>query len=58
MEEQVSVEKLASVCLGRPFLSGALAGADAFEDGPSASVAKKILDDLIEANKEFWPELH
>ena len=25
---------------------------------PSASVAKAILDDLIEANKEYWPELH
>lgn len=25
---------------------------------PSMKVAKQILDDLIEANKEFWPELH
>ena len=24
---------------------------------PSASVAKSILDDLIEANKAYWPEL-
>lgn len=24
---------------------------------PSAKVAKEILDDMIEANKEFWPEL-
>ena len=24
---------------------------------PSARVAKLILDDLIEANKDFWPEL-
>ena len=24
---------------------------------PSASVAKNIVDDLIEANKEYWPEL-
>ncbi|AUJ24898.1 MULTISPECIES: 6-phospho-alpha-glucosidase [Virgibacillus] len=24
---------------------------------PSAKVAKEILDDLIEANREFWPEL-
>ena len=24
---------------------------------PSASVAKQILDDLIEANKDYWPEL-
>ena len=24
---------------------------------PSAEVAKEILDDLIEANKGYWPEL-
>ena len=24
---------------------------------PGAGVAKKILDDLIEANKGYWPEL-
>ena len=24
---------------------------------PSATVAKAILDDLLEANKEYWPEL-
>ncbi|MCS3434303.1 alpha-galactosidase/6-phospho-beta-glucosidase family protein [Klebsiella sp. BIGb0407] len=25
---------------------------------PSASVAKAILNDLIAANKDYWPELH
>ena len=25
---------------------------------PSAKVAKELLDDLIEANKDYWPELH
>lgn len=25
---------------------------------PSAQVAKEVLDDLIEANKGFWPELN
>lgn len=25
---------------------------------PSATVAKEVLDDLIIANKDFWPELH
>jgi maltose-6'-phosphate glucosidase len=25
---------------------------------PSASVAKELLDDYIEANKDYWPELH
>lgn len=24
---------------------------------PNARVAKELLDDLIEANKDFWPEL-
>jgi maltose-6'-phosphate glucosidase len=24
---------------------------------PNARVAKQLLDDLIEANQEFWPEL-
>lgn len=57
MEQQVGVEKLV---------------VEAFEEGsyqklwqaitlsktvPSAKVAKDILDDLIEANKAFWPEL-
>ncbi|MCD2345505.1 6-phospho-alpha-glucosidase [Clostridium guangxiense] len=57
MEEQVSVEKLV---------------VDAWIEGsylklwqaltlskivPNATVAKKILDDLIEANKDYWPEL-
>ncbi len=57
MEQQVGVEKLV---------------VEAFEEGsyqklwqaitlsktvPSAKVAKDILDDLIEVNKAFWPEL-
>ena len=57
MEQQVAVEKLT---------------VDAYEQGsyhklwqaltlsktvPSANVAKKILDDYIEVNKEYWPEL-
>lgn len=57
MEEQVAVEKLV---------------VDAWEEGsyqklwqaislsktvPSITVAKKILDDLYEVNKEYWPEL-
>ena len=57
MEQQVAVEKLV---------------VDAWEEGsyhkmwqaytlsrcvPSATVAKALLDDYIEANKEYWPEL-
>lgn len=58
MEEQVAVEKLV---------------VDAWEEGsyqklwqaialsktvPSITVAKQILDELYEANRQFWPELH
>lgn len=58
MEQQVAVEKLV---------------VEAWEEGsyqklwqammlsrtvPNARVAKQILDDLIEANKDFWPELN
>jgi maltose-6'-phosphate glucosidase len=25
---------------------------------PNARVAKELLDELIEANQAFWPELH
>ncbi len=25
---------------------------------PSATVAKELLDDLIEANKNYWPKLN
>ena len=25
---------------------------------PSMTVVKAVLDDMIEANKDFWPELH
>ncbi len=25
---------------------------------PSATVAKELLDDLIEANRNYWPELN
>lgn len=57
MEQQVAVEKLV---------------VEAWEEGsyqklwqalalskivPNARIAKELLDDLIEANKEFWPEL-
>ncbi|EOR24739.1 6-phospho-alpha-glucosidase [Niallia nealsonii AAU1] len=25
---------------------------------PNAKIAKQILDDLLEVNKEYWPELN
>lgn len=57
MEQQVSVEKLV--------VEGWIMGSyqklwqaiTLSKTVPSASVAKQILDDLIEANKDYWPEL-
>lgn len=57
MEQQVASEKL--------LVEGAIEGSyakvlQAFamnKTVPSALVAKDILDDMIESNKEFWPEL-
>lgn len=57
MEQQVASEKL--------LVEGAIEGSyakvlQAFamnKTVPSSLVAKDILDDMIEANKEFWPEL-
>jgi maltose-6'-phosphate glucosidase len=45
-------------CLGTTLIPETLAGDYLSKTVPSASVAKAILDDLIEANKEYWPELH
>ena len=58
MEEQVSVEKLAVSAWVDHSYQGLWQALTLSKTVPSASVAKKILDDLIEANKEFWPELH
>lgn len=58
MEEQVSVEKLAVSAWVDHSYQELWQALTLSKTVPSASVAKKILDDLIEANKEFWPELH
>ncbi|MER2132494.1 MAG: 6-phospho-alpha-glucosidase [Carnobacterium inhibens] len=58
MEQQVAVEKLvveAWVEKSYQKLWQALATSKIV---PNAKVAKDILDDMIEANKDFWPELH
>ena len=57
MEEQVAVEKLVvDAWIEKSYLKlwQALTLSKVV---PSAGVAKKILDDFIEANKEYWPEL-
>lgn len=58
MEQQVSVEKL----VVESFVEGSYLklwqAITLSKTVPSAKVAKLILDDLVEANKNFWPELH
>lgn len=57
MEQQVSVEKL----VVEAWISGSYQklwqALTLSKTVPSASVAKQILDDLIVANKAYWPEL-
>ena len=57
MEQQVSVEKAYSRSLDRRKLSKLWQALTLSKTVPSARVAKLILDDLIEANKGYWPEL-
>lgn len=58
MEQQVSVEKLAVSAWIDHSYQELWQALTLSKTVPSASVAKKILDDLVEANKDFWPELH
>lgn len=58
MEQQVSVEKLVVEAWAEHSYQKLWQALTLSKTVPSASVAKQILDDLIEANKEFWPELH
>lgn len=58
MEQQVSVEKLAVSAWIDHSYQELWQALTLSKTVPSASVAKQILDDLIEANKDFWPELH
>ena len=57
MEQQVSVEKLTvDAWIEHSYLK-LWQALTLSKTMPSAKVAKLILDDLIEANKDFWPEL-
>ncbi|WP_330616568.1 6-phospho-alpha-glucosidase [Terrisporobacter sp.] len=58
MEQQVSVEKLAVEAWIEGSYIKLWQAITMSKTVPSAKVAKDILDDLIEANKEFWPELN
>lgn len=57
MEQQVSVEKLAVSAWIDHSYQELWQAMTLSKTVPSASVAKRVLDDLVEANKEFWPEL-
>ena len=57
-EQQEAVEKLVVEAAIEHSYEKALMAFTLSKTVPSLLVAKKILDDMIEANKEFWPELH
>lgn len=58
MEQQVSVEKLVVEAWIEGSYQKLWQALTLSRTVPSASVAKEILDDLIEANRGYWPELH
>ncbi|WP_411842686.1 6-phospho-alpha-glucosidase [Salinicoccus sp. HZC-1] len=57
MEQQVGVEKLVVEAFEEQSYQKLWQALVLSRTVPSASVAKDILDDLIEANKDYWPEL-
>lgn len=57
MEEQVAVEKLTVQAWIEGSYQKLWQALTLSKTVPSAYIAKKILDELIEANKEYWPEL-
>lgn len=57
MEQQVSVEKLVVEAWIEKSYQKLWQAFALSKTVPSASVAKLLLDDLIEANKGYWPEL-
>lgn len=57
MEQQVNVEKLVVEAWTEGSYQKLWQALTLSKTVPSAAVAKKILDDLIEANKGYWPEL-
>ena len=58
MEQQVSVEKLVVEAWIEGSYQKLWQALTLSKTVPSAKVAKLILDDLIEANKDYWPELN
>lgn len=58
MEQQVSVEKLVVEAWIEGSYIKMWQALTLSQTVPSAKVAKELLDDLIEANKGYWPELN
>ena len=58
MEQQVAVEKLVVEAWEEGSYQKLWQALTLSKTVPSGEVAKQILDDLIEANRDFWPELH
>jgi 6-phospho-beta-glucosidase/maltose-6'-phosphate glucosidase len=57
IEQQYAVEKLIVEAAIEGSYEKALMALTLSKTVPSAFVAKKILDDLMNANKGYWPEL-
>ncbi|MFR6674246.1 MAG: maltose-6'-phosphate glucosidase, partial [Enterococcus avium] len=57
MEAQVAAEKLLVDAYFEGSYQKALQAFTLNQTVPNARVAKKILDEMIEANKEYWPKL-
>ena len=58
IEEQLASEKLAVDAYFEHSYQKALEAIAVNKTIPSTTVARKILDDLIAANGDYWPELH
>ena len=58
IQQQLAAEKLIVDAYFEKSYQKALEAFTMNKTVPSAKVARKILDQMIEANKGFWPELH
>lgn len=57
LEQQIAVEKLVVDAYEQKSYQKMLQALTLSKCVPSANTARKILDDFIEVNKEYWPEL-
>ena len=58
IQQQLASEKLIVDAYFEQSYQKALEALTMNKTVPSAKVARKILDKMIEANKGYWPELH